>query len=94
MPNVSLGTYSTIAIAAASGVYRLTIPQGFTRNVDVMNTGAGAISLRADSVNPTVNDPNSLQLPSNWAANGIPVDGVTGLGIIAAADTTISVRVR
>ena len=51
-----------------------------------MNLGAGAIFLRSDA-DPSVNDPNSLQLPANWAINKLSVDGSTGLGVIAAADT-------
>lgn len=92
MPNVTLGAYNSIAIAAASGVYRLTCAGGFTRSVDLMNVGAGAIFLRSDA-NPALNDPNSLQLPANWAVNNLEVDGSIGLGVIAAADTTISVRI-
>lgn len=91
MPNVTLGPFNTITVAAASGVYRLTWPQGFTRSLDVMNTGAGAVFLRSDA-DPTVNGANTLQLPANWAINKLSVDGTVGLGIIAAADTTISVR--
>lgn len=91
MPNVTIGAYNTIAITAVSGVYRLTWPSGFTRTIDVMNVGAGAISIRADA-DPTVNGANTLQLPSNYAINGLKVDGTIGLGVIAAADTTISVR--
>jgi hypothetical protein len=94
MPNVTLGGYNTVAIAAASGVYRLSFVGGSTRSIDVMNLGGGAIFIRGDATNPTVNDPNSLSVPANWAANGLNVDGGTGLGIIAAADTTISVRAR
>lgn len=93
MPNVTIGVYNTIAITAVSGVYRLKSASGHLRTLDVMNTGTGTIFIRGD-LDPTVNDPNSLQLPANFAANNLPVDGGTGLGIIAAADTTISVRAR
>ena len=92
MPNVTLGPYNTITVAAASGAYRLQWPAGGGRTLDMMNTGTGAVFLRADSVNSTVNDANSLQLPPNWAINGLKVDGGAGLSVIAAADTTISVR--
>jgi hypothetical protein len=91
MPNVTLGAFNNIAIAAASGVYRLTCPGGFTRSVDLMNAGAGAIFVRSDA-DPTVNGANTLQVPANWAVNKLSVDGTVGLGVIAAADTTISVR--
>lgn len=92
MPNVTLGTLNTITVAAANGVYRLTFPGGFARKVDLLNTGAGAISVRVD-VDPTVNGANTLQIPAGWAVNGINIDGAIGIGVIAAADTTISVRV-
>lgn len=91
MPNVTLSAFNTISVAAASGVYRLTFtPPGFARKVDIMNTGAGAISLSV--ADPTVNGAATLQIPANWAINGLTVDGTTGIGVIAAADTTISVR--
>ena len=93
MPNVTLGPLNTITVSAASGVYRLKTALGHMRILDVMNTGAGAIFVRGD-LDPTVNDPNSLQIPSNFAVNGIVMDANSGLGIIAAADTTISVRAR
>lgn len=93
MPNVNLGAFNTVTVAAASGVYRLGWPAGGIRTVDLMNVGAGAIFIRADSTNPTVNDPASLQLPANTAINRLTVDGSTGLGVIAAADSAISVRV-
>ena len=93
MPNVTLGGLNTVAITAASGVYRLTyFPGSVDRSLDILNLGPGAIFIRLDSTNPSVNDPASLQLPANWAVNKLVVDDVTGLGIIAAADTTISVR--
>jgi hypothetical protein len=93
MPNVTLGPYNSITIAAASGVYRLKfVPPGFTRNIDLMNLGPGAIFIRGGTTDPAVNDANSLQVPANWAVNSVTVDGSVGLGVIAAADTTISVR--
>ena len=91
MPNVAIGPYNNIAITVVSGVYRLKSVS--VRTVDIMNLGTGAVFIRSDS-DPAVNDANSLQLPANWAANGLSVDGSNGLGIIAAADTTISVRAR
>lgn len=92
MPNVTIGPYNTIAITAANGVYRLLGSSSFTGPVDVMNVGPGAVYIRADK-DPAVNDPNSLELPANSAANRLMASGTTGLGIIAAADTTITVRV-
>jgi hypothetical protein len=91
MPNVTIGPYNNIAITAVSGVYRLKSVQ--LRTVDIMNLGTGAVFIRSDS-DPAVNDANSLQLPANFAANGLNVDPATGLGIIAVADTTIAVRAR
>lgn len=92
MPNVTLGNYNTVAITAVSGVYRLKFPvSGYDRTIDLMNLGPGAIFLREDA-DPTVSDAASLQLPANWAVNKLTVDGGVGLGIIAAADTAISVR--
>jgi hypothetical protein len=76
-------------------VYRLKLPPGAggLRQIDVMNLGPGAVYIRADK-DPTSGDPNSLQLPANWSANNLNVESNTGLGIIAGADTTISVRGR
>lgn len=88
MPNVTLGAFNTVAITAASGVYRLA---GRAGSVDVMNLGPGAVYVRTDQ-DPTVADPNSLQIPANWAVNKLPADANNGLRVIAAADTTISVR--
>ena len=93
MPNVSLGSYNTLAVAAASGAYRLKPANGFSCTVDLMNAGAGAIYLRPD-IDPTVADPKSLLVPANTALNGFTIDGATGIGVIAGADTTISVRIR
>jgi hypothetical protein len=90
MPNVTLGPYNTIAVAAASGVYHLSGASGFAAPVDVMNLGPGSVYIRSDK-DPTVNDPGALALPANWALNGLTA---ANLGIIAGADTTISVRVR
>jgi len=92
MPNVTLGTFNSVAITAASGVYRLKFVGGSSRSVDLMNLGPGPVFIRSDATDPTVNDANSLQLPANWAANKITVDGSNGLNIIAAADTTLSLR--
>ena len=92
MANITLGPFNTILVTAVSGANRLTWPGGFNRSVDILNLGPGALYMRADA-NPSAADPNSLQLPANFAMNRIAVDGTTGLGIIAAADTTISVRV-
>ena len=93
MPNVTIGGFNTMAVAAASGAYRLTyLPPGFSRSVDVMNLGPGAVFIRTDGTNPTVNDPASLSVPANWAVNRLNVDSTLGLTVIAAADTTISVR--
>jgi hypothetical protein len=64
---------------------------GGNRPVDILNLGPGAIFIRADK-DPTTSDMNSLQLPANWSANRLNVESNTGLGIIAAADTTIGVR--
>lgn len=92
MPNITLTTYNTLAIAAASGVYRLTTAgQVGARTVDLLNNGPGAIYIRT-SVDPATNDPNSMQLPANVAYNGLMIDSAQGLGVIAAADTTISVK--
>jgi hypothetical protein len=91
MPNVTLGYFANVPITAASGVYRLKFVGGSSRTVDLMNLGPGAVFIRSDG-DPTVNDANSLQLPANWAANKITVDGANGLNIIAAADTTLSLR--
>ena len=95
MPNVILSAYNTVAVTAASGVYRLKVPPGAggLRQIDMMNLGPGAVFIRADK-DPTSSDMNSLQLPANWSINGLNVESNTGLGIIAAADTTISVRGR
>lgn len=57
MPNVTLGGFNTVAIAAASGVYRLSFVGGSTRSIDVMNLGGGAIFVRGDATNP---------IPSAW----------------------------
>lgn len=91
MPNVILGAYNTVPIAAASGVYRLKCDG--TKTVDLMNVGAGAVSIRMDATDPTVNGAGTLQIPGNWALNRLAIDGNVGLGVIAAADTTLSVRV-
>jgi hypothetical protein len=91
MPNVTLGAYNTITVAAASGVYRLKSVN--LRTVDVMNLGTGAVFIRSDS-DPSINDANSLQIPANWAANGLNIDSGTGLGVIAVADTTLSIRAK
>ena len=91
MPNVVLGTYNTIAITAASGVYRLNWVSGSSRALDLMNLGPGTIFIRAD-LDPTVDDPRSLEIPANWAINHLDVDGRTGLGLIATADTRVSMR--
>ncbi len=95
MPDVTLSAYNTVAITAAGGVYRLKLPPGAggLRQIDVMNLGPGAVFIRSDK-DPTSSDPNSLQLPANWSANNLNVESNTGLGIIAGADTTISVRGR
>lgn len=92
MPNVILGGYNTVAITAASGIYRLKFTGGSSRAVDLMNLGPGAVFIRSDATDPTVNDANAMQLPANWAANKITVDGSNGLNIIAAADTTLSLK--
>lgn len=93
MANITLSAYNSIAITAASGANRLVYPNpGYPRTVDVLNLGPGAVFIRADVTNPTVNDPAALQLPANYAFNGLKVDSALGIGIIAAADTTISVR--
>lgn len=92
MPNVTLGPLNTIAITAASGVYRLTGSTGFTRPVDIMNLGPGTIYIRADA-DPTAVDPKAIALPANWAMNKFMMDDRIGLGILGAADTLISVRV-
>lgn len=92
MPNVTLGSFNTVPIAAASGVYRLKFVGGSSRAVDLMNLGPGSVFIRSDATDPALNDPNSMQLPANWAANKITVDGSNGLNIIAAADTTLSLR--
>lgn len=92
MPNISLGAVNTIALAAASGVYRLSFTGGASRSVDVLNMGTGTIFVRSDGTDPTVNDPASLALPGNFAANGLTVDGLNGMRVIAAADTTITVK--
>lgn len=92
MANITIGPMNTIAITAASGANRLRFVGGFTHPVDVMNLGPGAIYIRQDA-DPTVADVNSLEVPANWAVNRVMVDGNTGLGLIAGADTTISVRV-
>jgi hypothetical protein len=95
MPNVILSLYNTVAITAASGVYRLKLPPGAggLRQIDLLNLGPGAIFIRADK-DPTSTDMNSLQLPSNWAINAVNVESTTGLGVIASADTTIGVRAK
>jgi hypothetical protein len=90
MPNVILGPFNTIAVAAAQGVYRLTGSQGIARTVDVLNVGPGSIYMRADK-DPAISDPHALLLPPNWAKSGIIIDGRAGLGIVADADTMISV---
>lgn len=93
MPNVTLGGFNTLPVAAASGAYRLAyLPPGFSRSVDVMNIGPGSIFIRTDGTNPILNDPNALEIPANWAFNNLSVDSTLGLSVIAAADTTISVR--
>ena len=91
MPNVTLGAFNTITVAAASGVYRLKWPAGFCRTLDLLNVGAGLLYIRSDA-DPSLSDPNSLAVPANVSVNGLKVDGNTGLGVIASADTTISVR--
>ena len=93
MANITLGPFNTVPVTAASGANRLTWPAGFNRNLDILNLGPGAVYVRADA-NPATNDPNSMEIPANFAVNSIAVDGLIGLGVIAAADTTISVRVR
>jgi hypothetical protein len=93
MPNVTLSAFNTIPVAAASGAYRLTYsPPGFARSIDLMNLGPGSVFIRTDATSPTVNDPVSLTLAANWAVNKLNVDSAIGLSLIAAADTTISVR--
>ena len=92
MPNVTLANYATIAITAVSGVYRLRFPDpGYDRKIDLLNLGPGAVFVREDA-DPTLNDANSLSLPANWAINQLSAGGSVGVNIIAAADTTISVR--
>lgn len=92
MPNVTLANYNTIAITAASGVYRLKFPDpGYERSIDLLNLGPGAVFLREDA-DPVLNDANSLSLPANWAINKLSAGGSVGVNIIAAADTTLSVR--
>ena len=93
MPDVTVGPFNTIAITAASGVYRLREAGGMSHPIDLLNIGPGSVFLRAD-LDPVVNDPNSLLLPANTGFNHLMVDGSLGLGIIATADTTISVKVR
>ena len=95
MPNVTLSLYNTVAITAASGVYRLLLPPGAggLRQIDILNLGPGAVFIRADK-DPTAADPNSLQLPANWSANGLNVESNTGLGVFASADTTIGIRAK
>ena len=92
MPDVTVGPFNTVAITAASGVYRLTEAGGRSHPIDLMNVGPGSVFLRAD-LDPAVNDPNSLLLPANTGINHLVIDGSLGLGVIASADTTISVRV-
>ncbi len=92
MANITIGPYNTLPITAASGANRLRFVGGFTRPVDIMNLGPGAIYIRGDA-DPTVADVNSLEVAANWAVNKVMVDGNAGLGVIAAADTTISVRI-
>jgi hypothetical protein len=93
MANITLGPLNTILVTAASGANRLTWPQGFNRNLDILNLGPGVLVMRTDATAPTTSDPNALQLPANFAINHLAVDGAIGLGVIAVADTTISVRV-
>ena len=92
MPNLTLGSLNTLSIVAASGAYRL-LPQGYSRTLHVLNLGPGSIYIRGDATDPTVGDPLSLKLPSDWAQNDFSVMGGVGLGIIADANTTITVRV-
>ena len=48
MANITLGPFNTILVTAASGANRLTWPQGFNRNLDILNLGPGAVYVRAD----------------------------------------------
>lgn len=91
MPIVNLGPYNTVAITAVNGVYRLKAADGASHPIDLLNLGPGAIFVR-DDLDPTVNGANTLQVAANWAVNRLTVQAGTGLGIIAAADTVISVR--
>jgi hypothetical protein len=92
MPDVTLGTLNTITVTAGT-VYRLKGVAGMSRPADVLNIGPGAVFLRAD-LDPTVIDSHSLKLPAGFAVNALIVDGRVGLGVIADANTTISVVVK
>lgn len=94
MSDISLGPFNTLAISAGT-VYRLrgaTGASGSNRPLDLLNIGPGTIYLRAD-LDPTLSDPYSLQLPAGWAVNDLITDGLIGLGVIADANTKISVKV-
>jgi len=91
MPNVTLGPFNTLNITAGT-VYRLVGVAGINRPLDLINLGPGTVFLRSDK-DPTVTDQNSLQVPANWAINSLITDGRIGLGVIADADTKISVKV-
>lgn len=92
MPNVTIGRLNTLAIAAASGVYRLKYPSsGPNRKVELTNIGPGVVYIRMDA-DPATNDPASLQVPVNGVIRDFTVDSGSGLGVIAAADATITIR--
>lgn len=92
MPSVTLAPFNNLTIAAASGVYRLRGSGAFPVTVDLLNVGAGTLYIRVDA-DPTTSDPLALQLPANWALSQVTVDS-RGLGVIAGADTVLSVRTK
>lgn len=92
MPTSNLNPSNTLAIAAASGVYRLNVAAGRSGLANVLNLGPGTVYVRSDGTDPTVADVASLALPANMGFNGLSV-GSAGLRVIAGADSTITVQV-
>jgi hypothetical protein len=89
MPDVTLGPSNTIAVLAASGVYRLRGVTPTTMTVNLLNIGPGSIYIRQPQ-DPAVAGADSRMVPANFFLNGLTIDGQAGLGIVADADTTIS----
>jgi hypothetical protein len=90
--NVNLTRFNTVTLAVST-VYRLYPPSpAGSWYANVVNLGPGNLYLRANGDPTGATDPNSSTLPSLATDQGVPVDGKTGLGILADQAGKVSIR--